>query len=475
MMYENGVALAGERSSFDFGAASLMSNLNRRPCRHHGLLPRHKSRARGANFFACLGRPPTAAQDEEEFMEVIYPRCAALDVHKKSVVAHVIIHGQRETLTFGTMTKDLLELKKWLLDLKVTHVAMESAGVYWKPIYNLLEDTFTLLVVNAQHIKAVPGRKTDVKDAEWIADLLRHGLLRGSYIPDRPQRELKEIVRYRRILIRERSRIICRIQKVLEGANIKLSSVASDIVGMSGRAILRAMISGIDDPKELAAMAKGKLRKKTQSLEDALLGLMGTHQRRLLEYELEHIDFLDLKIAGLDNDISERMRPYDSIIELIDTVHGIGRRGAEEILAEIGPDVVSRFPDAHHLASWAKICPGNNESAGKRKSGKTGHGNPWLRSVLVETAWAAVRVKGGYYSSLYHRLAGRRGPKRAIVAVAHSILVTIYSMLKNNTVYKDLGECFHDLIKPEQVLRRAIKRIERLGYKVSVDTPLLIT
>lgn len=392
---------------------------------------------------------------------------------RKKVVAHAITPGQRETLTFSTMTKDLLELKKWLLDLKVTHVAMESAGVYWKPMYNLLEDSSTLLVVNARHMKAVPGRKTDVKDAEWIADLLRHGLLRGSYIPDRPERELKEIVRYRRTLIRERSRIICRLQKILEGANIKLSSVASDIVGMSGRMILQAMIDGVEDPKELAAMAVGKLRKKTQGLEDALRGVMGPHQRRLLECEMEHLDFLDLKIAVLDADISERMRPYDSIIELIDSVHGVGRRGAEELLAEIGPDVVSRFPDAHHLASWAKICPGNNESAGKRRSGKTGHGNPWLRSVLVEMAWAAVRVKGGYYSSFYHRLAGRRGKKRAIVAVAHSILVTIYSMLKNNTVYQDLGEGFHDLLNPEQILRRAIRRIERLGYKVSVDTPAL--
>ncbi len=239
--------------------------------------------------------------------------------------------------------------------------------------------------------------------------------------------------------------------------------------------ILQAMINGIEDPKELAAMAKGKLRKKTQSLEDALLGLMGSHQRRLLECELEHLDFLDQKIAKLDDDISERMRPYQHILEQIDTVHGIGRRGAEEILVEIGPDVVSRFPNAHHLASWAKICPGNDERAGKHKIGKTGHGNPWLRSVLVEAAWAAIRVKGGYHSSLYHRLAGRRGKKRAIVAVAHSILVTIYSMLKNNTVYQDLGDCFHDLLNPEQVVRRAIKRIERLGFKVTLQTPALVT
>ena len=408
-------------------------------------------------------------------MEVIYSHCAALDVHKNSVIANVITPEHGETRTYATMTKDLLELRQWLLDLKVTHVAMESAGVYWKPIYNVLEDSFTLILANARYIKAVPGRKTDVKDAEWINDLARHGLLRASYVPDRAQRELREVTRYRRILIRERGRVICRIQKILEGANIKLSSVASDIIGVSGRMILQAMINGIEDPKELAAMAKGKLRKKTQSLEDALQGLMGTHQRRLIESELDHLDFLDQKIVKLDEDIVERIRPYDSVIERIDTIHGIGRRGAEEILAEIGPDVTSHFPDAHHLASWAKICPGNYQSAGKRKSGKTGHGNPWLHSVLVEVAWAAIRVKGGYYSSFYHRLAGRRGKKRAIVAVAHSILVTIYSMLKNNTIYQDLGESFHDLLNPEQVLRRAIKRIERLGYKVSVETPAFVT
>ncbi|MDP2729712.1 MAG: IS110 family transposase, partial [Dehalococcoidales bacterium] len=302
-------------------------------------------------------------------MEVVYPRCCGLDIHKKSVVACAITSGGKETRTFSTMTKDLLELKNWLLSLEVTHVAMESTGVYWKPIYNLLEDRFTLLVVNAQHIKAVPGRKTDVKDAEWIADLLRHGLLRGSFIPDRSMRELREMVRYRRSLIRDQSRIINRIQKTLEGANIKLSSVATDVVGVSGRIILQAMIDGIENPKELAALAKGKLRNKSESLEEALLGLMGPHQRRMLESQLGHLDYLDKEIKKLDDDISGRMGPYQHIIERLDTVNGIGQRGAQEILVEIGPDAVSRFPDAHHLASWTRICPGNNESAGKHKSG----------------------------------------------------------------------------------------------------------
>lgn len=402
-------------------------------------------------------------------MEITNPRCCGLDVHKKSVVACVLTPEGQETRTFTTMTKDLLELKKWLLRAGVTHVAMESTGVYWKPIYNLLEDSLTLLVVNAQHIKAVPGRKTDVKDSEWIADLLHHGLLRGSFIPDRSLRELRDLVRYRRTLIHDQTRIINRIGKTLEGANIKLSSVATDIVGVSGRLILQAMIDGVEDPKALAAMAKGRLRQKSDSLEDALLGLVGTHQRRLLQSQLGHLDYLDKEIAKLDDDVSAYMGPYQSIIEQMDTVHGIGRRGAEEILVEIGPDVVARFADAHHLASWSGICPGNNESAGKHKSGKTRHGNPWLRSALVEAAWAAIKVKHGYFSGLYHRLAGRRGSKRAIVAVAHAILITIYSMLKNGTVFHDLGEHFHDLLNPAQVLRRAVSRIERLGYKVVLE------
>jgi transposase len=402
-------------------------------------------------------------------MKVTYPRCCGLDVHKKTVVACVMTPRRREVRTFNTMTGDLLALKEWLVGLGITHVAMESTGVYWKPIYNLLEHTFTLLVVNAQHIKAVPGRKTDVKDAEWIADLLRHGLLRGSFIPDRSVRELRELVRYRRTLIHDRSRIINRIQKTLEGANIKLASVATDVVGVSGRMILEAMIDGVEDPKTLAALAKGKLLKKADDLEQALLGLMGASQRRLLESQLGHLDYLDKEIATLDDDISSAVGPYQHVIDQLDTVHGIGQRGAQEILVEIGPDAVSRFPDARHLSSWAKVCPGNNESAGKHRSGRSGHGNPWLRSALVESAWAAIKVKGGYYSSLYRRLAGRRGSKRAILAVAHAILEAIYSMLKNGAVFHDLGDNFHDLLNPAKVIQRAITRIERLGYKVVLE------
>ncbi len=387
-------------------------------------------------------------------MEVIHERCCGLDVHKKMVTACIITPQKKETRTFSTMTRGLLELKDWLSECSVTHVAMESTGVFWKPTYNLLEDDFKVMVINAQHIKAVPGRKTDVKDAEWIADLLRHGMVRGSFVPDRKQRELRELVRYRRGLIQQRADLINRIQKVLEGANIKLSSVATDVVGVSGRAMLEATVHGTGDPETLAALAKGSLRDKHSDLVEALQGLAGPHQRMLLDSLLRHLDFLDKEISRLDGEVSQRMRPFDESIDRLDGIHGVGRRSVEEILAEIGMDM-SRFPTADHLASWAKLCPGNNESAGKRKSGSTGHGNPWLRAILIQVAWGAAHTKGTYLSALYHRLAGRRGSKRAIIAVAHAILIIIYSMLRNRTSYRDLGEKHFDQINHQSVLNRA--------------------
>ena len=401
-------------------------------------------------------------------MQVVHERCSGVDVHKRTVLASVITPERQETRTFKTMTKDLLEMADWFSENGVTHVAMESTGVYWKPVYNLLEGSFTVLVVNAQHIKAVPGRKTDVKDAEWIADLLRHGLVRGSFIPDRPQRELRELVRHRRSLIQQRAQVVNRIQKVLEGGNIKLSSVATDVMGVSGRAMLEKLIEGKDNPQQIAELARGRMREKRGELEQALHGLMGPHQRMLLGSHLRHLDFLDAEIDQMDDEVASRMRPFEQALDRVDGIPGVGRRVAEQVLAEIGIDM-SRFPTAAYLASWARVCPGNNESAGKRKSGRTGRGNPWLRSALVEAAQAAARTKGTYLASQYHRLAGRRGGKRAIMAVAHTILNTIYYMLTRGTTYTDLGGNYFDERDRQATIRRAVRRIESLGYVVTLE------
>jgi transposase len=402
-------------------------------------------------------------------MEVLYPRCCGLDVHQKTVVACLITPEGKEIRTFKTMTSDLLQLADWLVTKGVTHVAMESTGVYWHPVYNVLEALdITLLVMNAQHIKAVPGRKTDVKDAEWIADLLRHGLVVGSFIPKREERELRELVRYRRSLIRQRVQVVNRIQKVLEGANIKLSSVASNIMGASGRAMLEAISNGVDDPQVLAQYAKGRLKEKRSELEEALNGLVGPHQRTMLQSQLRTIEFFDEEISRMDEEIAQRLLPFEKALEQVDSIPGMGRRTAEDVLAEIG-DNVSRFPTASHLASWAKVCPGNNESAGKRKSGKTGHGNPWLRDTLVEAAWGATRTKNTYLATQYHRLAARRGAKRAIMAVAHSILVIIYSLLRNGGEYRELGANYFDERNRSATLRKAVRRIEGLGYQVELQ------
>ncbi len=402
-------------------------------------------------------------------MRVVYERCAGLDVHKRTVVACVMTPEEQQVRTFATMTDDLLQLGDWLVEQGVTHVAMESTGVYWKPVYNLLEGLgLTLLVVNAQSIKAVPGRKTDVKDAEWIADLLRHGLLRGSYIPDRPQRELRELVRYRRTLMQQRSQLINRIQKLLEGANIKLSAVASDIVGVSGRAMLEAMAAGHWDPAALASLAKGRLRNKRPALEQAVRGLMGPHQRVLLQSQLRLLEALEGEIAALDEEVRTRMRPFEASLKRLDTIPGVARRGAEELLAEIGQDM-ERFPTAMQIASWGKVCPGTKESAGKRKQVGTGRGNPWLRRMLVEAAMAAARTRGTYLAAQYRRLAARRGPRRAAMAVAHSILVVAYHLLRNQTEYQDLGDNYFDERNRVAVLRRSLKRIEQLGYRVTLE------
>lgn len=402
-------------------------------------------------------------------MQIVYERCCGLDVHKKSVVACAITPEGKEIKTFGTTTKEILALLDWVTAKGCTHVAMESTGVYWKPIYNLLEQAdITALVVNAAHIKAVPGRKTDVKDAEWIADLLRHGLLQGSYIPDRPQRELRELVRYRRSLLGERAREVQRIQKVLEGANIKLGSVATDVLGASGRAMLDAIVNGIDHPETLANMAKGRLKKKHDQLVDSLQGLLSDHQRMMLDLQLRHIDSLDQAIARLNKEIEERMRPFEREIELLDTIPGVGRQAAEEIIAEIGVDM-SRFPSSAHLASWAGMAPGNNQSAGKRKSGRTRKGNKSLKTTLTEAARAAAHTKDTYLSAQYQRIASRRGANRAAVAVGHSILVRAYHILKTGKPYQELGANYFDQRRKNAIVNNMIKRLNSLGFKVTIE------
>lgn len=401
-------------------------------------------------------------------MQVIHERCCGLDVHKKSITACIVTTRGKEIKTFGTVTSDILQLADWIRETKCTHVAMESTGVYWKPVYNLLElQEVELLVVNAHHIKAVPGRKTDVKDAEWIADLLRHGLLKGSYIPSREQRELRELVRYRKSLIEERAREANRLQKVLEGCNIKLSSVVSNILGVSSRSMIEAIINGIEDPILLAQLSKGKMKKKVGDLEQALLGITGIHQKKILSAQLKHIDFLDEQIEQLDSAIGEQLSPFKEDLELLETIPGVGVRTAELLLAEIGSNL-NRFPTDTHLSSWAGMAPGNNESAGKRKSGKTRKGNKHLRSALVQSARAAAKGKT-YLSAQFHRISARRGGNRAAIAVGHSILVMAYHILKRREPYKELGANYFDERKSKAVVRNAIRRIEKLGFSVKIE------
>jgi transposase len=408
-------------------------------------------------------------------VEVVYERCCGLDLHKQTVVACLIVPGpdtvpRKEVRTFGTMTDDLLQLADWLTAGGCTHVAMESTGVYWKPIYNLLEGSFELLLVNARHIKQVPGRKTDVRDCEWIADLLQHGLLRASFVPDRPQRELRELTRYRTALIRERAAEVNRLQKTLEGANIKLSSVATDVLGVSGRQMLTALVAGTGDPGSLAELATGKLRTKLPQLERALTGRVGAHQRFLLAQQLAHVDALDELIERLSAEVQERLRPFVAAVARLDTIPGVGLRTAETLVAEIGTDL-ARFPTSGHLASWAGMCPGNDESAGKRRSGTTRKGDQWLRAALIEAAQAAGRSRGTYLGAQYHRLAARRGKKKALVAVGHTILVIAYHLLTEQTEYRDLGPLHFDQRDEPRVTRRLVNRLQALGYTVTLDRP----
>ena len=403
-------------------------------------------------------------------MQVVHEVCCGLDVHKKGVTACVLWASgrRRQTRAFGTFTRELLELGDWLRACGVTHVAMESTGGYWKPVWNLLEGQFEVLLVNAQHIKAVPGRKTDQKDSEWIADLLQHGLLRASFVPPTPIRELRDLTRYRASLAQEINRIANRIQKVLEDANIQLASVATDTLGASGRAMLEAIIQGEQDSQRLAEMSRGLLRNKIPELQEALQGRVTAHHRFMLRELLDHLYFVQSKMQRIEQEVAEHLGPFQSEVARLCTIPGVDRVTAWGLLAEIGLSM-KQFPDAQHLASWAGLCPGSHESAGKRKSGKIRKGSLWLRRCLCQGAWAVSTKKNNYLSALYRRLAARRGSKRATIAVAHKLLVIAYHILRDGTCYSDLGADYFDRLNPEGLRRRLTKRLEGLGFKVTLE------
>jgi transposase len=411
-------------------------------------------------------------------MDRIIERCAGLDVHKDSITACVRVpggHGQRqqETRTFGTTTRSLLALRDWLAAGGVTVVAMESTGVYWKPVYYVLEDDFEPWLLNAHHLKAVPGRKTDIKDAEWICQLVEHGLVRASFVPPRDIRQLRDLTRYRKALIQERTREVQRLDKILQDAGVKLSSVASEVLGASGRAMLAGLVEGTHDPSVLADLAKGRLRKKLPQLREALEGRFRAHHALIVGELLAHIEYLEDAIERLCQEVERRIAPFAAEVALLDTIPGVDRRAAEVILAEIGPDM-TRFPTARHLASWAGRCPGNAESAGKRGSGRMRKGSKWLAITLVESATSVARSKRTYLASQYARIKGRRGHKKAVGAVAHSILVIAYHVLQRQRPYSELGPDY--LLRrnnAEAYTQRLVRQLERLGHKVSLE-PLTV-
>ena len=408
-------------------------------------------------------------------MERIVQRCAGLDVHKASVTACVRVataggEVRQEVRELATTTQGLLQLRDWLASFEIELVGMEATGVYWKPVYYLLEDDFELWLLNARHLKNVPGRKTDVKDAEWICQLLEHGLVRPSFVPPKEIRELRNLTRYRKAQIEERTREVQRLEKVLQEAGIKLSSVATRVLGASGRAMLDALISGTTDPEMLAELARGRLRSKIPALREALEGRFSSHHALMVGRILSHIDYLDESIGELSAEIERVIAPFSEEVELLESIPGVNRKTAEVLIAEIGVDM-SRFPTHSHLASWAGMCPGNEESAGKRRSGKTRKGSKWLRGALTEAAHAASRSKGTYLSAQYARLRGRRGPKKAAVAVGHSILVICYHILERKVPYEDLGEDHFQRrwCDSQAHARRLVRQLEKLGHQVALE------
>jgi transposase len=410
-------------------------------------------------------------------MQVTYSHCAGIDVHKKMVMVCRIKPDakggwQQETRQFGTTTSALLELADWLQAGEVTHVAMESTGVYWKPVFNILESHLEVMVVNAQHIKQVPGRKTDVKDAQWIAELLQHGLLKASFIPEQPQRDLRELLRYRTRLVQERTQEVNRAHKVLEDANIKLGDVVSDLMGVSARAMLAALVEGQADPEVLAQLAQRRMRSKLDALREALRGQMREAHRVLLSLHLKHIDALNRMLQDLQQHIEQALPAFDQddLLARLDTIPGVGSTIAQVIVAEIGIDM-TRFASASHLASWAGLAPGKNQSAGRNYSSKTAPGNRHLRNILIEAAHALAHTSDNYLAAQYRRLASRRGKKRAAVAVASSILKIAYYIIKRGTSYIDLGATYFDQHDHQAAQRRAIRRLEALGFNVNL-TPI---
>ena len=402
-------------------------------------------------------------------MEVLHPRCCGLDVHKDTVVACVrlVIDG-KTVRTFSTTTADLMALSQWLAENKCTHIAMESTGVYWKPVWHILADgQFELVLANAAHIKGVPGRKSDVKDADWVSDLLAHGLIRASFVPDSPTQEMRTLIRTRKQLSREQARHILRVQKTLEDANIKLDSVISDLMGVSGRKMIEALIAGQRDPVKLARLADPRVKASQETLRQALRGRVTKQHRFLLRLHLDQIDGLDAAIAKIDREVEAAIAPFRTAIEQVTSIPGVKHLSARAILSEIGIDMY-RFATDAHLISWACICPRNDESAGKRRSSRIRKGSPWLKATLVQCAWSATRTKDTYLQAQFHRIRSRRGAKKAIVAVAASILTAIYHMLKDGTMYLDLGPNHFDNRTKDRQKNRLVKRLAQLGYQVQL-------